>query len=698
MAIPKKHTIDDLNRLYETAKSMDREAVAEMRSNILLIAGEHYTKKMSAWENSRSRVNGPSPTESQKLRITKNRIHRSHRLYVSSIMSQSPDTTVMPNRPTELADKKQAELNESVWLYLKKKYKLKAAYRDWASDFTGIGECCCIVKFDPTKGRHKGYEQAVDELGNPAFDEMGNPLPDETKPVMSGDFVFKRVFPQNIFRDPSCQQMKDALWVGFETVESCISLKAKYEGQPDKQKMIEESSEEYVVFDSARNGYGKEKDQVVLREFYYKPCDTYKNGYFFITTKAGILEEGELPFGIWPLAWKGFDEHATKPRATSMVKVARPYQAELNRASSQAAMHQITVGDDKIMYQAGTKISQGASIPGIRGLTYQGAEPIVIQGRSGDQFFEYIDRQSIEMDDALLLDVLNNEKMTNLDPMAMLFRSMNQTQKFSIYSTKFGEFLMEITEIALELAKHYLDDDEYIGAVGKAEWINIAEFRSTVPLHYQITIQEQEDTIETKLGKQLVLNHVLQYVGNNLSREDIGKLVMNMPFGNWEDSFSDFTIDSKNVQNDFLAIERGEEPYISEKDNSEYILRQVAKRKKERDYNLLSEQVRMMYDMYEQYHEQKIAQEAAAAKQAQSEFIPTGGAMIACDMYVAQEDPNKAPKRVRVPYQALEHLLQLLEQQGMTLDKLESMNSAQLAEISQQFMSGGGQQALPAGA
>ena len=77
MAEMQKRTIDDLNRLHTDAKSADEEAVAEMRTAILLIAGEHYSKKMTDWWN-RSRTTAQQ-SESAKLRITKNwKIGRAH--------------------------------------------------------------------------------------------------------------------------------------------------------------------------------------------------------------------------------------------------------------------------------------------------------------------------------------------------------------------------------------------------------------------------------------------------------------------------------------------------------------------------------------------------------------------------------------------------------------------------------------------
>lgn len=680
--------IEELNKLHQDSKALDRESLAEMRSNILLIGGEHYSKRNVNDTFNRSRTQGSSP-DNYKLRITKNWIHRAHRLYVSSITSQSPGVTVSPRTATELQDQKSAELNLSVWQYAKDKYKFKALIRDFASSFCGIGECVLKIIFDPSKGPLKGYAPMMDEMNQPVVDpQTGQPMPDETKPVFKGEFVFQEIYGQNLFRDPSCRKMKDARWLGIENLESIKGLKEKYAQDKEKLKYIEESVEDFVVFDTSKVGYGKDKDQCLLKEYYFKPCQEYPEGYYYITTKSGILEEGPLPGGLFPIVWKGFDEHPTKPRATSIVKVARPWQAEINRASSQQAMHQVTISEDKILYQAGTKVSQGSLLPGVRGMTYQGAPPTILPGRAGEQYVNYISTQKTEMDEALMINMLDEEKIANLDPIALLFRTMNQTKKFSFYSDKFGEFLVEWAELFLQLAKIYLDDDEIIAAVGRAEAINIPEFKSTSPFNHLVKVEEQTDAIESKLGKQLVLNHVLQYVGTQLQRDDIGKLIVEMPFGNWEESFSDFTMDYKNVKNDFLAIERGQTPKISPQDKSGYCLKQVSKRIKERDFDMLDPKVRQLYSQYQQFHIQKQAQEAQALKQMESEFIPTGGAMIAADMYVPDKDPSKQPKRVRLPYQAVDWLVNMLEKQGMGQEAMSEMSSAQTAEVAKMLLGG----------
>ena len=674
-----KHS--DLVEMYEDAKSLDKEHTAEMRNSILLIAGEQWSKKLTEFFT-RSRDNNQNVGEN-KLRITKNNIHRAHRIYMSSVGSMAPGASVSPKNHLELQDRKDAELNQSVWEHLKDKYKLKARFRDFLSDFIGIGECCGVIKFDPLAGAIKGYEAQADEFGQELVDETGQPVADESKPVFTGEFIFSRRYGQNIFRDPAAQQISEAKWVGFEVLEGVKALKRKYAKDPKKLKAIDENGQEMVVFDSNKSGYSKKKDQCIVLEVFFKPCHEYPQGYYYIYTKTGILEQGELPNGIWPVVWKGFDEAQTKGRATGIVKIARPYQAELNRASSQVAMHQITLSEDKILYQDGAVFTQGTMLPGVRGIKYNGAAPTVLPGRTGEQYFGYIDRQYAEMDRALMIDKLDAEKTNNLDPYTLMFKSMNASKDFSIYAEKFGEFLVEFCETSLELSKLYLDDDELIAAVGKSESINIAEFRKTSPLRHSITVEEQSDTVETKLGRTLMTNQILQYSSGVLQREDVGKLITQMPYGNWKETFSDLTVDSRNVENDFLAIERGEAPAISKQDDSKYILKHLASRQKERDYSLLSPQIQQLYDQYEQYHLQKVDAEMQAAKDAQNEFVPTSGAMIACDMYVAADDPEKAPKRVRVPYQSLEWLLKVLEQQGSSLQNMENMNQAQLAELAQ---------------
>jgi hypothetical protein len=289
----------------------------------------------------------------------------------------------------------------------------------------------------------------------------------------------------------------------------------------------------------------------------------------------------------------------------------------------------------------------------------------------------------------------NQEKgpQTN-DDYAILYKNIKQQKKFAEYGEKFSQFLVDITEAYLKLAREYLPDDYVIMAVGRREQVNIGEFRSTVPLNYLIKVEEQDETLETRFGKQLTFNHILQYVGNQLPPEALGKIIKNMPFGNSEEIFSDLTLDYENVKNDMLMLERGIMPQFNPNDNHEYVSKKLDSRMRQADFYFLDPKIQQMYAEKKMQHEQVFAQQQEQIQALKNEYIPIGGAMIATDMYVPDpEDPNKPAKRVRIPYQALDWLVKQLEVQGAGLGKLENMNQGMMSEIAGMILSKAGPQA-----
>jgi hypothetical protein len=693
-----KLDIAKLNKIYDEAEQADKEQFAEFRSNILLIAGEHYNRKGAQRALNRLRASNHL-TETQKLRITKNHMHKVVRHYCTNILTHAPGATVGPNQEQDMQDKKAAELNLAVWENAKFRYRMREKIREYVRDFVGVGEVCVKMYYNPNAGTVTGYRQAVDELGQPAIDEQGQPAADPDQPVFSGQFEFERVFAGNVLRQIGGRSMKEsACWIIRKMVD-VEELKAKYADDPTKAKLFSESRpEDFIVFDSDKAGYERVKGQTLVREFYWPPgSQEFPEGYFAYATQDGIFEEGPLPGGIWPIVWAGFDEHSTRCRAQSILKVARPYQAEINRASSAMAMHQITVGDDKILYQSGTKLQPGALLPGVRGLTYQGMAPQVLPGRDGGQYANYILATLSEMYAVLMMDEENQTKDTGqLDPYALLFRSMRQQKKFSEYGEKFEQFLMDFCETYLAMARFYFSDEELILAVGKRERINIAEFRGTSPLHYKIKLEPQDETWETKFGRQITLNHLVQYVGPNLGKDELGRLIKGMPFANAKDMLSDLTIDADLVENDMLSLERGAMPAFREADKHEYFVKRIDLRISQPDFVYLHPAIQQMYRAKKQMHEQMMSIQAEKLAAAKNEYIPTGGAMIATDMYVPNpKGPDAPAKRVRIPYQAVDWLVQRLETQGMGLDALEAQNKQTLTEVAGMLMQSRGGQAAP---
>lgn len=697
--------IAELNRIYQEAEEADREIFAEQRSNILLVAGDHYSKISNRlWNNTRN----PSRSNmgDSKLRLTKNHMHRIQRAYKTSILSEAPGVTVLPKRDTDLQDKKDADLNLAVWQDVKDRHKIKKKVLDWVSWYTTIGEVCLKVFWDNDAGEFQGYEQALDEDGQPKFtdrvdEETGEVVqemvPDKDLPVFSGDFVFEPVFGFNLLVESGTEDMDDvdSAWIVRKMVDTKI-LKRKYKDDEEKLAgIVEASKQTYVVFDVQKGSYAKKKGETLVKEFYWKPSPSYPMGYYVHATDTVILEEGELPFGIFPLVWAGFDKHPTSPRGRSILKVARPYQAEINRASSSMATAQVTMGDDKLIYSAGSKLAPGALLPGVRGISVSGGQaPTVLPGRSGAQYLEYVMAQIAEMNDVLSLDQTQViDKSGQVDPYAMLFRSATQKRLYSPYIEAFEEFLKDVCGVVLTLARVYLPEDMLITAVGKREIINIAEFRDTTPLSYHIKLEAGSDTVESLIGRQVTYQHLLQYVGKQLDPKTIGKMIKNMPYGNSADTVDDLMVDDENATNDMLAVERGEQVVATEHSDPGYMLKRLNHRMKKSDYRFLPPQVQQGYMSLVAQYEQIVEKLAAAEMAAKNEFIPAEGALVTCDFYVEDPaNPENQAKRAKIPQRALEWLLKRLEEQGMTMEKLEGMNAKSLQELARAMQQAPGAQ------
>ena len=676
-----KLKIDELNQYYLDAESADSELFSEQRSNIQLSAGEHYAQRNTRFW-SRVRDNKQLNND-QKLRLTKNHLYRIVRGLVNEITNQAPGVTVGPKNESEIQDQKAAQLNLAVWEDIKSRHNFRKQILTWAKDFIEVGECAVKIIFDPSKGELVGYEAEFDENGQPLIDETGQMVASKI-PIMGGDFVFERVLGFNLLRDPSAKTMEDCRYMIVRKMVDINDLKLMVKGDEEKTKMIVESSKDvYTVFDGSRGGYNQSKNMTMLREYYFKPCASYPDGYFYISTEQGVLWEGTIPLRIFPIVYSGYDEIATTPRHRSVIKQLRPYQGEINRSASKMAEHQITLGDDKLLIQQGTRIQNGGRLPGVRAITFSGQAPTFLSGRSGEQYMNYMNSQISEM---YIISGIEEEKQEksdgNVDPYAILYKSLRQKKKFSLYAEKFENFLVELCEKSLKLAKYYYEPYNLVPAIGRNEIINIEEFKKTEPLSYRIKLEPQQSDIETKMGKQLVFNHVLQYVGPQLKRDDIGKILRAMPYTNSEDAFKDFTTDYDNVTNDILAMDRGQFRQPHRYDNHEYVVNRLVNRMKQSDFEYLNPQIQQMYQQKLQMHEKMLAEQQEKIQAAKDGYIPSGGYLVTCDFYVEDVDSGK-PKRVRVPYESLRWLLDRMKTQGVAMKDLENMQQGALQDIAQ---------------
>ncbi len=679
--------IEDLNQLYDDAVSVDRDIFAEQRSNVMLIAGNHYSGKGSKnWARLRDIRDVPGE---QKLRLTKNHIHVVTKTHLNYIVNSAPNVKIVPRNERELQDIKCAELNDSVWQYACDTLDMQKKIFSLAKDFVEIGECGTKTFFNPYAGKFKGYNQAVDELtGEPMVDENGQMVPDHSSPVFEGLLEIEKILPSNLLRDAAATSMFDSPWLGIRKMVPVKVAKKLVPEDDERQKFIEPSQrDEYMVFDSNVGDYKSQKDQVMIREYYFRPSVCYPQGYFFITTKDGILFEGELPFGVFPIDYEGFDEMQSSPRHRSIVKQLRPYQIEMNRTASKIAETQVT-SDDKLIIQGGAKMASGGVLPGVRAIQVTGPAPTVLEGRSGSQYLEYYNSQVSELYRVGMIAEQVEKESQQADPYGMLFRSVREQKKFTIYIEKFSGFLKRMATTYLTLAKRYYTDDMLIPAIGKSEYINIPEFRSTEDIRTQIRVMPMSDDVNSMFGKWLAINHMIQYASQALSKEDIGRLARNIPYGNFDESFSDVTMNYDLATNYILALERGQFIPPSPADDKTYMIKRLEKRMRESDFRFLHPQIQQYFEQAKQAYTDMDVQEKLALQRAEQGFIPTTGPLIKTDLQVNLPNTTGGFKTTRAtfPVDALSWLQKQLEAQGSNFESFQTLGQSTQADEANRFI------------
>lgn len=674
--------LSELNKMYEDAISADKDVFAEQRSNVLLIAGDHYAKKNWKWL---AHVREQSAlSDEQKIRITKNHVNRIYKAYVNKIVSMSPGVTIDPRNEKELQDVKAAELHNSVLAYYKDELDFDSLVPQLAGDFCGIGEVVVQIDWD----WEKGYIKRKEQVSEPVTNEQGDVLHTNTKEnvVWSGMPVITRHFAFNVFRPSACQSLKDAPWLGVQKMANVADLKRKYGEEPEKLKAIEpDGKTTFLVFEQNEASYREKKDQVLVKEVYYKPSPEYPKGYFYYFTTGGILEEGELPMGKWNFAIAGFDEIPTHPRKRSFIRQIKPYQIELNRVGSKIAEHQITLGDDKVIMSHGGKMSSGGNMPGIRAVSVTGQNPIILPGRTGEQYLGYMSNTITEMYQvAMVSEELEDKTPAQIDPYALLMASSKWKTRFSTHTQAFEKFLVEIARLLLETVRFYIEEDELIYVIGRGERVNISEFKNAQELCYQIKAEEQSEDVESRVGRKMSMDRYIQYAGANMDREDIGKFIRNDPYLNKEQIFSDFTLAYDNAENDILMLDRGQMPQMNKYryPKVEYIIGKLSNRMGQADFQFLPPQVQQMYQQvlaqYEALIQQQIQEQAAL----NSQYIPSGGGLIRTDMWIPDpSSPTGKQMRASVPYESLAWLLDRLGKQGMTQEALKQQQQAVVSDI-----------------
>jgi hypothetical protein len=682
-------SLEDLSRMYLDGETCDKSVFAEQRTNLQLVAGQHYVREGSKFYN-RIRSNKQLSNET-RLKLTKNHTQRVTKIYRNSIESFAPGVQILAANEKELADQKQAEMNSAYWEYMAECNDFNSLRARMIGNFVEIGEVCAKVFWDMDGGQVVGYNAMMEphpETGEHQYvtDEYGSPQHDENSPVFSGKLKIEAFEAYNLRRDPAARSMMESPYLTYSKLVPVATLRTMLDDKDSKELMDSQPLNEYTVFDNNTGTYRTVRDQVLVKETYFRPCAKIPKGYYFIWIDKHIISKGELPYGIFPIIHEGFDDQTGNARSHSIIRHIRPAQIEINRCASAISTHQVTLGDDKVWVQSTTKVSQGALLPGIRVNSYSGAPPTFQPGRSGDQYLAYLENQIDELYRLANLEEILEDKPDSPDLYANLLRSFRFKKKFAIYGEKFERFLIRLVRTALQLAKNCANEAELVPALGRSEYINIEEFKKTEDIHYQIKIKPRTDDIESQFGKQITLNHMIQYVGPQLDKEDLGQMIRLSPFLNTEQAFEKFTQKYDNIVNDILALDRGKYRPPRPYQDHQYIIESLTNRMGKSDYEFLPVQVQHLYEMKLKAHEQLKAQELNALQEAQAGFIPSGGYMVACDFYQGDPTNPSKTKRVRVPSESLNWLINKLKTQGSELDELVSNTPGQALQDIGQMM------------
>lgn len=696
----------ELQKIYLDSEACDKDHFAECRGNVRLISGD-YTKRR---QEALSRRFQGAQNEKLRLRISLNHTQKIIHDMTNGLISMAPGVMPAPYNETELSDIKAAELNKAVWQDAKYRQNLDRKVDEWAQSFMELGEVAVKIFWDPNKGRVVSYDQKISETGEPLF--IGpdgketteavrfekSPLgifeapnePAKGKANFEGELVIENIPAYDLLRAKEAKTMEDSSYLIVRKMLSVSEAKALVK-DPEKRELIAKSAETtYKVFDNNSGDYGDSADEVMVKEFYFRPTPDCPGGYFYIQIGDSVTAfEGEIPFVEdlgevgFPIKYAGYESAPGRARCKSHIRQLRPLQAEADRCGSSIGTAQITLGDDKIITSTNSKVSKGADMPGIRHIKVSGPAPTIMAGRSGEQYMAWMNT-IIEMMYRISpsADDFTDTSATS-DLMATLFKRMSQRAKATRYVKKFERYMIDIAKCYLALAKRYFDDDRIVMAVGKSEAINIQEFKSTQDEHFQVKILPSNDDIDSQMGTYIALTTSMQYQ-QDLPEDIKLKILRNLPFINKEDIFGDLFLETDTAKNMLLALDRGEDFIPHEADDPALMFKALLSRMRKSDFKLLSDEKKSRYEQILSYYQEQEQRRLKEIQEAELGFIPTGGALLSTDFQYETTGSQGQPKteRAKLPAELLEWCIEYLKKKGMAQERLqEAGNIAVQAEI-----------------
>ena len=665
------------------AMANDRQAFGEMRTAIRFAAGQQDPGMAPVPEASGGyrTVIGSSEgdgTGASRIRFVRNHLPRIGDIYCNEILREAPDVEVVPVTGGDVRAAPLAEMNREVYEHHKRATTPNYRQRidDDVTDFVVTGEIATKLYWDDRVG-------CVREEGVPPFDLLRAPASRtvEESPWLIYRNIYTRGQMARIFGEGVARATASAGMAGTD-----------FETRP------------YVVFRTSDQEYAQVEGTEVL-EYYEKPSWRFPQGRYYFFTADRLLRQGSLPGGVFPIVVQRFFKTSRFPRGHGFVRNVYRLQLEINRAAGQDSTNMSHFGDDKFVTHSGSNLDAGDRLQGASHLKVSGFNDIrtsflYVEGKGMPKYVEYIQALVREMDYKCHIKTQMEERKGPAkggDLSVVLYSQIKDKKLFVKYAQSFEDFMVTKGKAILSLYRHYLRPEDVIHSGNREKRVLVPDFKRTSDRDFLFAVVAGNESDESRLGKQLVVDNVLQYAGQRLNEANIGLLLRNTALGADRRLIDHFCVDYDSWTYDQVRLEKGMMPPISPVEDFAYKAKMCSERMRKADFLELNPVVQGVFNQYLQVCKDGIARQENDRLRLEKGVIPTDGPLVRTDARrsVPKQGGGYKTEPLAIPYAALIWLTQALEKQGATQDALSGLPAQVQADIMDQVSSASEQLAAP---
>ena len=665
--------LSEYREMFIDAVEADKKHFMEQRSSLLLFSGKHHNANREvtiggghAREFARiTQSSSGTKRALNQLRIVYNQIPRLTDSYVNEIMDHAPGVQVVPVGGGDVKNSRLAKMNMDVLeADMRKNPDHEMRTEEEAETFTVLGEVACKLFWD----------EATDWL--------------KESPIHPFDLV----------RAPGSLSLETAPWLIHRNVYTKVQLikmfgrawAEKYASPGGGKGGYDSGMGTYTTFNAQDREYQK-LDGLEILEYYHRPERNYPKGYYVFFTHSAILREGELPGGIFPIVAARCMTTPSLARGHSFIRSVYNAQMELNRAAGQDASNMIHFGDDKIITNASSNLSLGKENVGVTHYKVSSFTDLnksiqYVEGKGLPKYLEYMAHLIKFMDYTAQVKTVMDEKKDGRtgDIYYQLFSRLKDKKKFAKIGRRFENYLKMKAEAKLAFFRYYLTPEDIVETTDLQDKVLIEDFKNTTARDYSIALKVGNTSTEELMGKQLQIREIVQYLGNNLSREDIGMILRESPLSNNHALLDSLTAKYDSSVNDIIKLEKGILPQVSRTADLTYKIERITNHINGPRFQELGGQVTNLFHQFLDQLQQMLQEQKNEELRLQAGFIPTTGALINTDLYIEVPSSSGAGKktvRAKLPQSALQWLFDTLQKQGMTSQSMAGLPAQTRNEV-----------------